>query len=80
MELKMCADETKTKGLLDILEKLLDQEQTNVEQLFQYVRLDSRLGWEPSMGYVCDEWHLQWKLRQLASVRVFLKQYRTMVL
>ena len=29
------------------------------------MRLDSRLGWEPSMEYVGDEKALRWKLRQL---------------
>lgn len=33
------------------------------------VEADSSLGWEPSMFYVADREHLEWKLRQLEDVR-----------
>ena len=29
------------------------------------VQLDSRLGWEPSMEYMCDPEHLEWKIALL---------------
>ena len=32
------------------------------------VRQDSRLGWEPTMEYMCDEQHLNWKIRQVRQV------------
>ena len=32
------------------------------------VEVDSRLGWEPSMLYMTDKWHLEWKIRQLNFV------------
>jgi len=32
------------------------------------VESDSRLGWEPSMEYVTDKWHLEWKIKQVKNV------------
>jgi|GEM_PF-2696010 len=32
------------------------------------------------MKYVCDEWHLDWKLRQMDSRLLELKNYRRMIL
>ena len=32
------------------------------------VMVDSRLGWEPSMEYMTDRAHLEWKLEQLRRV------------
>ena len=52
-------------GLLDEIEAVLLAEKQNVLDTLPIVRLDSRLGWEPSMGYTTDEKGLQWKLRQL---------------
>lgn len=62
--------------VLSEMENLLDKEQENVKSAIAYVELDSRLGWEPSMEYMCDREHLEWKLRQLEYVRkVELKNY-----
>ena len=38
-------------------EILLDEEQ-NVRNTIPLVEGDSRLGWEASMDYMCDKWHL----------------------
>lgn len=46
------------------MEKLLQDEIKNAEQTIAYVQRDSRLGWEPSMEYIGDEWHIRWKIRQ----------------
>ena len=43
------------------------------------VELDSRLGWEPSMEYVCDKWHLEWKVRQVNSALREIEIYRKML-
>ena len=40
----------------------------NAEQTIPLVEADSRLGWEPSMEYICDKAHLEWKLRQVRQV------------
>ena len=45
----------------------------------KYVELDSRLGWEPSMEYVGDVWHLDWKIRQMESMLTDVKAYRAMI-
>lgn len=59
------------------METLLYNEQQNVKRAIEYVELDSRLGWEPSMEYMCDRSHLEWKLRQLEYVlQVELKNYK----
>ena len=44
-----------------------------------YVALDSRLGWEPSMEYVGDHWHLDWKIRQVKSALLEIADYRTIL-
>ncbi|MBQ7108963.1 MAG: hypothetical protein IJN99_01220 [Clostridia bacterium] len=51
--------------ILDEIEALLLREKKNVEDTIPVVNTDSRLGWEPSMEYACDEKALNWKLRQL---------------
>lgn len=52
--------------LLDIynqMEDLLKKEIVNAEKAIPYVENDSRLGWEPSMLYIGDKWHIEWKIR-----------------
>lgn len=59
-------------GLAEIYDKmddLLQQERLVVEDTFPLVEADSRLGWEPSMLYMTDRRHLEWKLRQLDYVQ-----------
>jgi hypothetical protein len=65
---------------LDEIEALAAEEIANVKDCFDAVRTDSRIGWEPSMAYVCDEWHLDWKLRQMESALREVDSYRKMVL
>lgn len=48
---------------------VLDDEERNVREAMPLVEFDSALGWEPTMGYVCDRANLEWKLRQLTGVR-----------
>lgn len=57
--------------LLEIFQKMLaigQAEMENAEQTIPLVEADSRLGWEPSMEYICDKAHLEWKLRQVRQV------------
>ena len=61
---------------MDALEALTFAEESNTRDALPAVDADSRLGWEPSMEYVCDRWHLEWKLRQLDSTRRELAAYR----
>lgn len=75
--LKMESDAQKAASLCDQLEHLADTERENVQAAIPLVRADSRLGWEPKMGYCCCEEQLLWKLRELDYVvRVELRAYR----
>jgi hypothetical protein len=62
--------------ILDELEKLVDIEEVNTRNTIPVVGVDSRLGWEPSMEYMTDEKHLEWKLRQLDYARVEINNER----
>lgn len=54
--------------LLNEMEALLQKERANAQQTIPLVEADSRLGWEPSMLYMTDRSHLEWKIRQVDSV------------
>lgn len=55
-------------SILDEMEELLNRELKNTEATIPLVEADSRLGWEPSMLYMTDRWHLEWKIRQVRYV------------
>lgn len=57
------------RGIYDKMDVLLNQEREVVLDTIPLVERDSRLGWEPSMLYMTDKWHLEWKLRQLDYVQ-----------
>jgi len=57
------------KGNLKELLSVLDDEEKNVRFAIPAVELDSSLGWEPTMLYVCDRKALEWKLNQLNEAR-----------
>jgi hypothetical protein len=50
------------------LRAVAEAEIQNAEATIPLVQQDSRLGWEPSMEYMCDESHLRWKIRQVRQV------------
>ena len=52
--------------LVDELEQIIADEESNVKATIPLVEADSRLGWEPSMDYIGGAWHLNWKLYQLS--------------
>lgn len=58
----------KSLRLLDKIETLAIAEIGNANATIPLVEADSRLGWEPSMEYVCDRWHLEWKIRQVRTM------------
>ncbi|MBR1968001.1 MAG: hypothetical protein IKA11_01225 [Clostridia bacterium] len=65
------------KEIIDALEKVTLEEKANVLDTIPIVKLDSRLGWEPSMDYTTDEKGLKWKLRQLDfELTVKIPKYR----
>ncbi|MBQ7119576.1 MAG: hypothetical protein IJO09_05120 [Oscillospiraceae bacterium] len=48
--------------LIEKARNLLLEERANAEAAIEFVRLDSRLGWEPSMDYLGDEKSIRWKI------------------
>ena len=49
---------------------------SSIQDTIPVVDSDSRLGWEPSMEYMCDPWHLEWKVRQINSMFREIETYR----
>lgn len=54
--------------IFDEMEELLLYERQNAESAIPLVENDSRLGWEPSMLYMTDKWHIEWKIRHIDYV------------
>ncbi len=54
--------------VLDEMEALLRKERQNALDTIPLVEHDSAIGYEPSMGYLGDRWHLEWKIRQVDYV------------
>ena len=70
-------DNEVVKQLLDEADRILDAERENVLATIPIIEVDSRLGWDPRMEYVCDRRRLDWKLKLLDYVQYTeLKQYR----
>ena len=61
-------DAGKTAQILEEMVRLGEAEIANAEQTIPLVEADSRLGWEPSMEYMTDREHLEWKIAQLRRV------------
>lgn len=63
--------ETDKNKIVDIVNSMIEvgkAEIKNAEETVPLVEADSRLGWEPSMEYMTDAYHLQWKIRQVKDV------------
>ena len=78
-KLEISLDREAAFKILDELEKLAAKEIENARDTIPAVETDSRLGWEPSMEYVCDKWHLEWKIRQVKSALREIVVYRKMI-
>ena len=63
-----CFDKQELLKIVDEMEALLRAEQANAAKAIPYVEADSRLGWEPTMLYLGDAEHIQWKIRQIQYV------------
>ena len=61
-ELSNEADPARAGEILDRMVALGEQEIANAEATIPLVEADSRLGWEPSMEYMADRAHLEWKI------------------
>ncbi len=62
-------DFDKCHAILDEMDAIAAEEEQNVLETIPLVENDSRLGWEPSMDYMADKEHLEWKLLQLKRLR-----------
>ena len=74
-----CATAEEANSYLTKLEAIAAEEISNAKDTIPAVEMDSRLGWEPSMEYVCDKWHLEWKIRQVNSALTEIAAYRRML-
>lgn len=66
--LLLAADPEESTVILDRIEAIAKEEIENTKNTIPLVEHDSALGYEPSMDYVADRTHLEWKIRQLSSV------------
>ena len=62
---KLRASESReeSRKIADEMEMLIKAEVKNAEDTIPLVELDSRLGWEPSMEYMTDKEHIEWKIK-----------------
>ena len=74
-----CTTMEEAEKQLDRIEEIAHSEIENAKDTIPAVEFDSRLGWEASMGYVCDKWHLEWKIRQVNSALRETAVYRHML-
>ncbi|MBQ7207363.1 MAG: hypothetical protein IJS01_06150 [Lentisphaeria bacterium] len=76
IRMQCSSDAAEARALLDRIEALAREEIANARDTIACTETDSRLGWEPSMEYVCDPWHLNWKIRQVESALREIQSYR----
>ncbi|MBP5300759.1 MAG: hypothetical protein J6Y80_05075 [Victivallales bacterium] len=79
MKLQTSTDRAAALAVLEQIEELAHREIENARAVIPDVECDSRLGWEPSMEYVCDRWHLEWKIRQVESALREIAIYRDII-
>lgn len=56
------------RRLVDEMLDICRREEENARDTIPYVEYDSALGYEPSMEYMCDRAHIEWKLSLLRDV------------
>ena len=61
-------DPERSEAILGRIILIAQEELENARATIPIVEQDSSLGYEPSMDYVTDRSHLEWKIRQLTSV------------
>jgi hypothetical protein len=62
------ADPARANALLDQMVELAEREIVNAQETIPLVERDSRLGFEPSMEYMTDRRHLEWKIAVVRRV------------
>ena len=78
MKIFTASSKEEIQTILTSLEELIEVERANVLATIPAVENDSRIGWEPSMEYVCDKWHLEWKIRHLNHTLTEIANFRNM--
>ncbi|HBN85128.1 MAG TPA: hypothetical protein DDZ89_14940 [Clostridiales bacterium] len=68
MKLMSETDVTKLREYGDAMIQIGRDEIENARNTIPLVEADSRLGWEPSMEYMTDTDHIQWKIKQVTRV------------
>ena len=58
----------KISQLANEMKTLIISEKENAEKAIEFVRRDSRLGWEPTMEYMGGEEQIRWKIKHLEYV------------
>ncbi len=66
--LQVESDPSKAGKMLDEMVSIAEDEIENARATIPLVEADSRLGWEPSMEYMTDRAHLEWKIKQVQRV------------
>ncbi|MBR4519276.1 MAG: hypothetical protein IKO65_09775 [Victivallales bacterium] len=79
MQLQTSRDRESALAVLNQIEELAYSEIENARAVIPDVECDSRLGWEPSMEYVADRWHIEWKIRQVESAIREIAIYRDII-
>ena len=67
-ELDKATEAVDSESVLDRMTALAEAEIANAAAAIPLVDFDSRLGWEPSMEYMADRAHLEWKIAQVRRV------------
>ncbi len=76
MKLYSAENAETVNDILDNMEQILNEECANAKDTIPLVENDSRLGWEPSMLYMTDKWHIEWKLRHAEYTFSEINEYR----
>lgn len=61
-------DPAQAEAIVQSMVQVAEREIANAEATIPLTEADSRLGWEPSMEYMTDPEHLQWKIAQVRGV------------
>jgi len=61
-------DDNRVEEIIEQMMEIGEAEIKNAEETIPLVEADSRLGWEPSMEYMTDTYHLNWKIWQVRYV------------
>jgi len=67
-QLAVEADPGEAGKILEEMAFIARAEIENAKATISLVEADSRLGWEPTMEYMTDKEHLQWKIKQVTRV------------